>query len=177
MDGAEQVGIVSWVSEIEKARYRKACFPRPRLFNFVLSFSIIKQGNGCGHEEFPGVYARVSNAIDFIEDSVCNYSDCPPKSCKEDPKGSYRVDVQYDAWPEDIEWEIFSKDEDEAIVSSAGGEELFELVSVYIDLGAGEYVFRIADSSGYKDGMTVDMEGMDGDLVLVLVFYFVVHDQ
>ena len=146
---------------MQSLRHRSSSGSHPYLISLSIchwTFSWT-QGKGCGQEEFPGVYARVSSSIGFIEDAICDNSDSPPKYCKSKPKANYRVDIQYDAWPEDIEWSILTEDESEVIVESSGNANLFELESVYVDLDGGNYIFRISDTGGFKDGMTVDMNG------------------
>ena len=41
---------------------------------------IISWGIGCGREEFPGVYSRVSRGYPWIKRQVCEYSKNPPSS-------------------------------------------------------------------------------------------------
>jgi secreted trypsin-like serine protease len=39
---------------------------------------VVSWGYGCGHEDFPGVYARVSSAYDWIREATCRRSVSPP---------------------------------------------------------------------------------------------------
>ena len=41
---------------------------------------IISWGIGCGREEFPGVYSRISRGYPWIKRQVCEYSKNPPSS-------------------------------------------------------------------------------------------------
>lgn len=38
-------------------------------------------GNGCGRPGFPGIYARVSSALPWIQQETCRMSDNPPNFC------------------------------------------------------------------------------------------------
>ena len=42
---------------------------------------VVSFGDGCGNANIPGVYARVSAAVDFIEQGICEMSSSPPDSC------------------------------------------------------------------------------------------------
>lgn len=42
---------------------------------------VVSFGEGCGSLELPGVYARVSGASLFIEESICSFSSDPPTTC------------------------------------------------------------------------------------------------
>jgi hypothetical protein len=42
---------------------------------------LVSWGNECALEGFPGVYARVSAANDFILQGICELSSYPPQSC------------------------------------------------------------------------------------------------
>jgi hypothetical protein len=44
----------------------------------IVSFGV---ADGCGEADYPGVYARVSGAYDWIQQAICTLSESPPASC------------------------------------------------------------------------------------------------
>jgi hypothetical protein len=107
------------------------------------------------------VYARISGAIDWIEDQVCSLSDNPPNDCgrsgprppRPNTRERIRVDVLYDNHPEDTGWSILTDSLDTVAESELGSVEGDNvLVSTYVDLDHGAYFFQILDSFG--DGLS-----------------------
>ena len=45
---------------------------------------VVSMGVGCARADYAGVYARVSGAIDFIEQGICDLSSNPPDNCQDD---------------------------------------------------------------------------------------------
>lgn len=117
----------------------------------------IKKGVGCGRQESPGVYSRVSGQIDWINDQVCKLSGNPPRRCGGSSIPTsltrFRVDIQHDVNSREIGWSIQAAGSDEILAGSRPATVRSQqvLVSTYVDLPNGAYEFVITDS--YGDGL------------------------
>jgi hypothetical protein len=132
-------------------------------FSFCFPLPSLTQGVGCARRGYPGVYSRISGAIDWIEDQICTLSQNPPPRCGRIPSGSdirIRIDIRHDDWPTDTSWELRNSTGTVVAGSPTGSVQKKQtLVSTFVDISPGTYIFRIFDSWG--DGLTVgDREGM-----------------
>jgi trypsin len=68
---------------------------------------VVSSGSECSGF-LPTTYSRVSAAIDWIEDQICELSSLPPSSCPGEINvaARIRIDIVLDGYPEDIEWRI-----------------------------------------------------------------------
>jgi secreted trypsin-like serine protease len=46
-----------------------------------VQIGIVSWGQGCGDEDYSGVYSRISGAIDWINEQICELSSDPPDFC------------------------------------------------------------------------------------------------
>ena len=147
----KQVGIISWVSFRVEILY----FPRVVMIDDSEYLSLAFQGVGCARPGVPGVYSRVSGADDWIKDQICELSENPPNSCRDvnARDGFIRLDVYYDINPTDISWNIKTAGGQVIETSNSVSEENV-LVSTFIDVADGAYVFEISDvfGDGFEDG-------------------------
>jgi hypothetical protein len=116
---------------------------------------VTPQGIGCAREEYPGVYASISAAYDWIQGQICDLSDNPPKGCGGVVAGTrVRIDIHYDGFPRDTGWELRDGDGVRVATSRAGTVADKEcLLSEYVEVSDGVYEFKITDDFG--DGLTV----------------------
>lgn len=127
------------------------------------------KGEGCGNAAYPGVYARVSHAWDWIQSQICQLSEQPPTTCRDrDVVTNIRIDIQYDSYPEDTSWVIKKKTTNRVVASSTargeGDENL--LMSQYFHLGPGRYIWEVKDV--YGDGMTLGYQGTRNEVLVLL---------
>jgi hypothetical protein len=108
----------------------------------------------CATEGKPGVYARVSEAYEWIQGQICALSENPPKECPGEGKARLRIDIHYDRFPNDTGWTLENSNGGQVAGSRRGSDEDAEvIVSTYVDASPGVYEFEITDS--FDDGLSV----------------------
>mmetsp|Transcript_16699 Transcript_16699/g.19060 ORF Transcript_16699/g.19060 Transcript_16699/m.19060 type:complete len:685 (+) Transcript_16699:162-2216(+) len=130
---------------------------------------VVSWGLGCAHQSFPGVYARVSNQLSWINNIVCKLAENPPDSfdCNRDDdideddveKYAVTVDIKLDRFPKETGWIIRSIEGKSAAYIPIGGytnvneneKHVFETVHLVPDQ---TYDFIMLD--GYGDGLKFD---------------------
>jgi nitrate reductase NapE component len=122
---------------------------------------IVSFGVGCGEENYAGVNARVSGAIDWIQDQVCSLSSYPPEHlCGDDTTpnptmpsglGAMTVQILYDDYPGEVAWRITHQDSNTQFYFQPFEEatEQMTLVEHYFDrLPPGRYILEFGDDAG-----------------------------
>ena len=135
---------------------------------------------GCGHPEFPGVYARTSGVFEWIREEVCILSENPPSYCNEttlQPEViSVRLSITFDIYPEEVGLTIVSLDDYSIVanypIGSFGSYAGITFTETYA-LDEGEYQLQFSDNFGdgyccsYGEGRyEVIGELPSGDIVL-----------
>lgn len=119
---------------------------------------VVSFGFGCATGRFPGVYSRVSGAIEWIDEQICLHQDNGNSSnlssgCNNEPellssiKHPITFQIKYDAKASKTSWNLRDGDE-ENVFSSPLGSGSIGTVSNTINLQPGTYTFEIE----YIDG-------------------------
>ncbi len=109
-------------------------------------------GHGCAEQGFPGVYARVSGVIGWLNQQICDLSSNPPSSCttKSVSTGTVtiRIDIQYQNNPSLVSWTVTNP---YGLVKAAskGSGAAGKVKSSYVKLSPGTYLFNLKDKGSH----------------------------
>ena len=137
---------------------------------------VVSWGFGCALESFPGVYARISDQIDWIRSTTCQISDnAPPEfRCEDysnidfpDPGNSasdesvpVTIVIQFDDFPQETGWSISDAQTGVVIIEvppgTYSGERSRVQETVFLAPGV-RFFFNIDDS--YGDGLCCNVPG------------------
>jgi hypothetical protein len=135
-----------------------------------LLVGISSWGYGCASSNFPGIFSRISNQIDWIQATVCSLSTVPPTEfncASRDPSPTgdpitVTISIKFDNWPDETGWSVVDATNYGVVASRPAGyydDDSFVRRAIQEDLTLVDgaiYLFSIHDLNG--DGMS-DGEG------------------
>jgi hypothetical protein len=107
---------------------------------------LVSFGRGCGQAEYPGVYARISAASNWIEQTRCMSNARVPWDCVD-----IRIDINYDMYPTENGWTLFDSDNQVIYRSVMGSVTTGGLKTTKLRVRRGSYRLLMQDKVG--DGM------------------------
>jgi len=140
----------------------------PLLDSDGVQVGIVSFGGACGQGGWPGVYSRVSGAIDWIDDFVCTNA-LPATSGTLPPNCGRRfwvkIEINHRWNPGQISWHLKVRDDNRSILFVPRNDSLDGLYIRKLNLSPGRYSFQIEDSGGdggtYKIGLDSQVSAME----------------
>jgi Trypsin len=135
-----------------------------------LQVGVTSWGFGCGSDEFPGVYARVSAQFEWIRAEVCNLSAVPPSyfDCNRETLSpaqdvTITLIVNFDDFPSEVGWILV----DETAFGELVAEVMPEENERFSERSTGAFSYTVKERSEYSfyifdiamDGLCCDEEG------------------
>jgi len=133
--------------------------------SYPLLVGVVSWGVECGHEYYPGVYAKPNGDVAWMEKTICELSpDCTPSSpaptpvpTEASPNNSLKITFTYDNTPDETQWDIILVGENahESVIYT--GPTYTPLAnqtwsSTFDDFPSGDFKIVIRDENGLQPG-------------------------
>ena len=110
---------------------------------------VVSFGIGCANPLYPGVNARITGAIDWIDQKVCDLAANPPGFCtpNNDGKVPVKIVVTYDSFPYEVSWTLKGTKGYVIATQASGTASTTFQKTVYVTPGL-SYTFAMTDIQG-----------------------------
>ena len=122
---------------------------------------VVSWGTGCSLAGYPGVYARVSAASEWIKQQICELSKTPPSHCSCTRYNAHlcveiQITILYDSYPTETGWSLKRTSDGASVVSFPVGSisgSYLTAISYPVKVLSGSYLVDLQDS--YGDGVSM----------------------
>lgn len=124
---------------------------------------VVSFGIGCARENYNGVYARVSSAIKWIDEMICEMSDYPRSNCPTRPSngglgegnGDITIEIKYDSYARETAMSLVHDESGKQLYfqpyDADGASNGQTVPHTFEDLPDGDYTLMVGDDG--RDGM------------------------
>jgi len=118
---------------------------------------VVSWGVGCGHPDYPGVYARTSSRIGWIRNAMCNTLRSQDPSCGPNPppkcpgQAKVTIRIEHDNWGEETAWTMYDSNGKKLMYREYRMDNVVTSQDICVDYEE-EFEWTITDTYGDGSG-------------------------